>query len=158
MEHNMDYPIYIKGTKCGTLTVTQEKLHLVFYAECDYTAEIVRLSVFGNGKSAYLGVMEPNGDKLRLTRRKSREELKNFPRPIEYAADNEQKTVQNTADTIWRKAANGTLISDNLIAIPSDMSDKYGILREINGRQYIVFPGKRKRWKKDAECAKIYKR
>lgn len=154
----MDYPIYINGIRNGTLTVTQEKLHLVFSAECGYTSGIVRLSVFGNGGSAYLGVMEPRGDKLVLLRRKSREQLKDFPRPIEYAADKAIAEEENSDDIIWHVAANGTLISDNFLAIPSDMRGNSGILRIINGRQYIVFPGKRKRWKNDTRYDKISQR
>ena len=46
----MKYPIYIDGEEKGTLTVTQEGLHLVFLAECEYTPELVRLNVFGGGK------------------------------------------------------------------------------------------------------------
>lgn len=140
----MEYPIYIDGTKKGTLCVTQEKLHLAFCAECEYVPQIVRLSVFGGGKSGYLGVMEPKGDKLILLRRKSREALKDFPRPIEYAADREIMPEQNENDVIWREAPNGTLVSDYLLAIPADMPHNIGIVRRINGRQYIVFPGKRK--------------
>lgn len=140
----MDYPIYINGAKCGSLTVTQEKLHLVFYAECDLMPQLIRLKVFGGGKSAYLGVMEPKGDKLILLRRKSREALREFPCPIEYAADREMMPEQNENDVIWREAPNGTLVSDYLLAIPADMPQNLGIVRKIKGRQYIVFPGKRK--------------
>lgn len=98
----MDYPLYINGTKCGKLTVTRENLHLAFYAECAYMPQLVRLKVFGGGKSAYLGVMEPKGDKLVLLRRKSREELKCFPRPIEYAADAEIQISKDTGGISWR--------------------------------------------------------
>lgn len=140
----MEYPLYINGTKHGTLTVTQEKLHLAFCAECDYTPQLVRLRVFGGGKSGYLGVMEPKGDKLVLLRRKSRAELKDFPQPIEYAADAEIVSAQNDVGTVWRRADNGTLVSEKYIAIPSDIRRDLSIVRIIDGRQYIVFPGKRK--------------
>ena len=144
----MKYPIYIDGTEKGTLTVTQDKLHLVFSAECEYTPKLIRLSVFGNGSSAYLGVMEPRGNKLILCRRKSRSELRNFPTPIEYAADN--PLAEKSDDTLWREAENGTLVNDDYIAIPSNIRNpKNCDIRVINGREYIVFPGKIKRWKND---------
>ena len=140
----MEYPLYINGTKCGTLTVTREKLHLAFYAECELMPQLVRISVFGGGKSAYLGVMEPKGDRLVLRRRKSRNELRDFPTPIEYAADAEIAPERDNDGTVWRRADNGTLVSEKYIALPSDMRRKTGIVREIGGRQYAVFPGKRK--------------
>ena len=142
----MKYPVYIEGEEKGTLTVTQESLHLVFCAECEYTPKLVRLSVYGNGKSAYLGVMEPRGDRLILRRRKSRNELRGFPTPIEYAAD--KILEEKTDDILWRKAPNGTLVSEDYIAIPSSIRNpKNCDVRVIDGREYIVFPGKIKRWK-----------
>ena len=97
-------------------------------------------------KSAYLGVMEPRGDKLILHRRKSRNELLSFPTPIEYAAD--KILEEKSDDTIWRKAENGTLVSEDYIAIPSRIRNpKNCDIRVIDGREYIVFPGKIKRWK-----------
>lgn len=144
----MKYPVFIDGIQKGTLNVTQDKLHLVFYAECEYTPELVRLSVFGKGRSAYLGLMEPKDNKLVLCRRKSRNELAGFPKPIEYAAD---KILEGErGDTIWRKAENGTLVSDGFIAIPSCLGKIENCdIRIIDGREYIVFPGKIKRWKSD---------
>lgn len=146
----MKYPLYIDGKPKGTLTVTQEKLHLVFHAECEYTQRLIRLSVFGNGKSAYLGVMEPKNNKLVLCRRKSRSELKNFPTPIEYAADRELIADKKSDDTVWYEAPNGTLSTKGLIAIPSDIRHpKNCDIRRINGREYVVFPSEIKSWKKD---------
>ena len=144
----MKCPLYIDGEEKGTLTVTQDKLHLVFSAECEYTPKLVRLSVFGGGKSALLGVMEPRGDKLVLYRRKSRNELYGFPKPIEYAAD--KILEEKNDDILWRRADNGTLVSEDYIAIPCRIRNpKNCDIRVIDGREYIVFPGKIKRWKKD---------
>lgn len=146
----MKYPLYIDGKPKGTLTVTQDKLHLVFYGECEYTQKLIRLSVFGNGKSAYLGVMEPKNNKLVLRRKKSRSELADFPTPIEYAADRELLTAKKSEDTIWCEAPDGTLSTNGFIAIPSDIRHpKNCDIRRINGREYIVFPGKIKSWKND---------
>ena len=135
----MEYPIYIDGTKKGTLCVTQEKLHLAFYAECEYVPQLVRLSVFGGGKSGYLGVMEPKGDKLTLFRRKSRRELEAFPRPIEYAADRE---LTEETENIWYSSPEGVLSNGECVAIPANLRRKISISRIICGREYIVFPRK----------------
>ena len=144
----MKYPLYIDGIEKGTLTVTQDKLHLVFNAECEYTQKLVRLSVFGKGESAYIGVMEPKGNKLVLCRRKSRNELSHFPRPIEYAANNVLEKSSN--DILWREAPNGTLVNDDFIAIPACIRNPQSCdIRVLNGREYIVFPGKIKSWKND---------
>ena len=146
----MKYPLYIDGKPKGTLTVTQDKLHLAFYAECEYTPKLVRLSVFGKGKSAYLGVMEPKDNKLILCRRKSRSELKNFPTPIEYAADKVIETGEKETDIIWYEDPNGILRTREYIAIPASIRHPRGCdIRRINGREYIVFPGKIKSWKND---------
>ena len=49
-------------------------------------AGIVRISVYGEYKEGYLGVMAPEGEGLALRRRLSRSELRAFPAQIEYAA------------------------------------------------------------------------
>jgi len=73
--------------KTGTLTVTEEGLMTVFDARCADPGTLVRLSVYGEGKEGYLGVMEPEGGALILRRRLSRSAMAGFPEKIAYAAE-----------------------------------------------------------------------
>jgi len=80
------YPIRIYGRETGTLQVCQEGMYTVFRAVSECSGEVIRLCVFGGGKSGYLGVMVPDGNGCAtLTRRLSKSAMCNFPEVIEYA-------------------------------------------------------------------------
>ncbi len=79
------YPIILDGETVGELTVSREGLFWNFDAKCEMRGEIVRLSVYGSGGEAYLGIMEPIGDMLRLTKKLSRSALSAFPAKISHA-------------------------------------------------------------------------
>lgn len=79
------YPIILDGETVGEVTVTREGLFWNFDAKCEIRSEIVRLSVYGDGLEAYLGIMEPMGDMLRLTKKLSRSALAAFPAKISHA-------------------------------------------------------------------------
>lgn len=80
------YPIRIYGRETGTLQVCQEGMYTVFRAVSECSGEVIRLCVFGGGKSGYLGVMVPDGNGCAtLTRRLSKSAMCGFPDPIEYA-------------------------------------------------------------------------
>ena len=147
------YPIYIDGDKRGELRVYTEGLMTVFDARCDKAKGIVKLYVFGSEGKAYLGTMQPQGGGLRLVRRLSRAGLKNIPEKLEYAADREVKSQEPEQDNdiLWRLGHKNCLVGidgeKNLIAIPADgkrLRAGRELLRVIEGREYIVFPGKRK--------------
>ena len=135
-------PVYIDGEKCGSISKRTDGLMTVLSARCSARpGRIVRLYVFGGGKSALLGTMQPDDDCLVITRRFSRAELRKLPENIEYAADR-PVGEQSTSDTLWRRGKMGCLVSDELIAIPAQparlglVSDK---LRSIEGRMYLIF-------------------
>ena len=68
-------PVYIDGEKCGSISKRTDGLMTVLSARCSARpGRIVRLYVFGGGKSALLGTMQPDGDCLVITRRFSRAE------------------------------------------------------------------------------------
>ena len=90
----MTKPVYINHKSAGTLSVTQDGLYTVFEVTANADG-LVRLWVYGGGKSAYLGIMEPTGSGLYLRRRLSRRELANFPDPIEFASDQEETGLHN---------------------------------------------------------------
>lgn len=80
------YPLLLDGAQAGTLRVSARGGWTVFEAECTMVSGIVRISVYGEGKEGYLGVLAPEGEGLTLRRRLSRSELRDFPAQIEYAA------------------------------------------------------------------------
>lgn len=92
----MDYPLIIDGNEAGTLSVSEEGLYTCFEAHAGERAGLVRLWVCGGGECAYLGVMQPWSGGLYLRRRLSRSELKGFPAQIEYAADQDGKSLHNS--------------------------------------------------------------
>ena len=138
-------PVYIDGKNCGKLDIQQDGLMTVFAVQSGIkTNKIVRLYLYGSGKSALLGTMQPEGEGLGIVRRFSRAEMKKLPQNIEYAADR-PIPESGGSDTLWRRGKMGCLISDGLIAIPADetrlgrVSDK---LRRIEGRAYLIFERK----------------
>lgn len=141
-----EYPVYISGERAGTLVIGTEGIRTRFSVRCKYKSGLVRLSLFGGGKSFYLGLMEPDGDELRLERRLSRAQLRELPQHIEYAADAALEP-DGEDDTLWYPAACGALISfdgnGSMIALPSGRLRSFPT-RLINGRLYAVFPGKRR--------------
>ena len=83
-----NYPIILDGEAAGELTVTREGLFWSFEAKCEPQKEIIRLSVYGDGREGYLGIMEPFGDMLKLNRKFSRSSLREFPSKITHAGQN----------------------------------------------------------------------
>lgn len=141
-----EYPVYIGGERSGTLTVAAEGIRTRFSARCTLTGGLVRLSVYGGGRSFYLGLMQPRGDMLELERVFSRAQLRELPPRIEYASDAELE-LEKSEDELWYSSPCGVLISRSadrsLIAIPSNRLRSFPT-RVINGRLYAVFPGKRR--------------
>lgn len=147
-----EYPIYIDGKKSGKLLVYKDGIMTVFRAQCGKTDRLIKLYVFGGGTSKLLGTMKPDGNGQTLLKKISRNEMKLFPQRIEYAAD---RVVQSEVEALWLSAPNGCLIlsddENSLIAIPADSTAiglKLSNIRIINGREYIIFPGKRKMQKR----------
>lgn len=138
------YPVYIGSEKKGTLTVKAQGLMTCFEVECGRTDELVRLSVYGEDKTAYLGTLSPQGDKLCLTKKFSRTELKNMPRKILYAADAKLQNRTQDNEITWYESQNGVLYADmgayRLNALPTAGANfPEERIRRINGREYVVF-------------------
>ena len=131
------YPIILSGQDPGSLRVLRRGLYTEFTAVCPDPGTIVRLSVYGEGREGYLGVMEPSDGMLRLTRRLSRRAMEGFPARIDYAApagqdpaplDAPAKTPDETpertgtdegslrpdepdTDLLWFQAGDGSLVT-----------------------------------------------
>ncbi len=139
----MEYPVYIEGRKCGSLTASAEGLMTVMSAKCAFAPrKPVRLYLYGGGESALLGTLQPAGGGMTLHRKFSRGDMEKLPKAIEYAADAPIVPACQAADTVWRRGRMGCLVSKNALAIPADahrlgrVSDK---LRHIDGMTYIIF-------------------
>lgn len=141
-----EYPVYIGGERCGSLRVCREGIMTRFSAQCRQKKGLVRLSVYGEGKSYYLGVMQPRGELLCLEKSFSRAALRELPQKLEYAADERLRQCGEEA-TLWLSSPNGVLFArcgqSSLIALPSRCL-KSCPTRVINGRTYAIFPGKRR--------------
>ena len=143
----MEYPIYIDGEKCGVLTVTQEGLRTRFAAQCDKHHGIVRVFIYGEGRSAYLGVLCPDGESMALSKAFTKNEMSRFPRKIEYASNAEirKEAPQEKKDTKWIMSTCGCLVcfegGVKYVAIPADGKrlEKTGLVRHIDGGDYLVF-------------------
>lgn len=161
----MNYPIFRNASPCGTLRVSREGLYTVFSAECDCAPGILRLWL----GTFMLGVMQPKGDKLVLTRRLTKSEFAAVP-PFEQAVLAEAAPIRSSyasvpapaqpasspvygdvepvsspisvsAESTWQLRSDGTLISDTYIAIPSALRRHPAGVRTqfINGQEYILF-------------------
>ena len=96
------YPLVLDGALTGKVAVHCEGGWTCFDVNCAALEGIVRISVYGDGKEGYLGVLAPEGGGMALHRRLSRSDLRGFPAQIAYAgragqpcgaeADTEQTT------------------------------------------------------------------
>ena len=156
----MEVPVLIDGREAGRLRIARDGLYTVLEAELPGRAgEIVRLWVHGGGKSAYLGVMQPWSRGLWLRRRLSRAELREFPDPIEYAADRAGEAAEAHAEKppapaaapepeqglLWTRRPDGTLTAfdgvSRLLALPAKLRtpNPRAVERVIEGQKYLVF-------------------
>lgn len=159
------YPVTIGGETRGELQVSKDGAVWLFEAEAEDPGGLLRLSVYGEGREGYLGVMSPGrGGSVKLRKRLSRTDLRGFPEKIEYAAPAGQLAVEakpepepepeepqqtpGGGETLWYSAPDGTLSSFDgtrlLVALPA--ADPRvppwagDLVRVINGRKYVVFP------------------
>ena len=157
------YPLILDSATKGSLQVTKQGLITEFIARCPDPGRLVRLSVFGEGKEGYLGVMEPEGGELRLCRRFSRAAMAGFPETIAYASEaGEGRAPAPVADrkpsrgagrsrqqdVLWRRVGDGSLFTvmggRAYRAVPmADLGlplSKASDRRVIEGVEYVIFP------------------
>ena len=143
-----DYPILQQNKPIGTLTVTQAGLFTVFSARAKADADRLRLAVCGEQARAYLGLMLPDGSGW-LTLRKRLTRLEPDAPARAPAPPQAQKSAPDDGlDVLWYSAPDGVLTTFDgkrmLIAIPADTPNlprgAETVLREIDGRPYLIFP------------------
>lgn len=84
----MEIPIYIDDRQVGSLRVGKSGAYTVLRGEMEDVGRLVRLHVFGERDShIYIGIPEPEEEKLVLLRRLSAGEMRQFPKKPEYCAE-----------------------------------------------------------------------
>lgn len=78
------YSITKDGENIGTLGVSREGAYTVFAADCDMLPGLIRLSVYGQGREGYLGVLAPGQGRLVLKKKLSPSAMRGFPEKIEF--------------------------------------------------------------------------
>lgn len=142
----MEYPIMADGRRIGTLKVYRQGLYTVYTARAEARKELLRLSVYGQGREGRLGLMQPEGGGLYLERRLSNAAQRDFPKRIEYAGRSGEKrsapAPKPQGGTLWYRQRNGTLCATEggrqLVAIPVRRGLGFRS-RCIEGREYAVF-------------------
>ena len=161
----MEYPLIIEGQELGRLSVERQGLFTVFEGHCPMQEGLLRLSVYGGGQEAYLGLMQPWSGGLYLKRKLSRVQLSGFPETIEYAAPagmarSAEKATPEPVRTaapmqlpdslsegalIWFRRCDGSLVSHDgkscIVALPAKLREASprAVIREIDGKSYMLF-------------------
>ena len=146
----MVIPIILGGERRGVVESRREGAYTVFEARCEARPGLLRLYLHGERKSAYLGLMCPQDGELRLRRRLSRAELREFPAEIICASDSPEPPegphrvfpaapAANKAGTKdaaakeaaakeiaaapeeWTERSDGSLVSGRLVALPCEL-------------------------------------
>ena len=144
----MQYPIIHDGRRIGVLETRREGAYTRFEARCVFLPGIRRLFLYGGGRSAPLGIPQPEGGALVLRRRFSRAAMRAFPAPIEYAGF-EEKT-QTAAPPEALRAEKKTADAEPLylteegvryLALPCALrrSVPGARVREIGEESYLLF-------------------
>ena len=144
----MQYPIIHDGRRIGVLETRREGAYTRFEARCAFLSGVRRLFLYGGGKSASLGVMQPEGGALVLRRRLSRAAMRAFPAPIEYAGF-EEKT-QTAAPPEALRAEKKTADAEpfylteegvRYLALPCALrrAAPGARVRELDGRRWLLF-------------------
>ena len=144
----MQFPIIHDGRRIGVLETRREGAYTRFEARCAFLPGVRRLFLYGGGRSAALGVMQPEGGALVLRRRFSRAAMRAFPAPIEYAGF-EEKT-QTAAPPEALRAEKKTADAEpfylteegvRYLALPCALRRAApGVrVRELDGRRWLLF-------------------
>ena len=163
------WPLILDGVECGSVTAEKRGAYTLFTARALYTGEVKRISLYGGGAEGYLGVLSPDADGVSLTRKLTRSGMASFPERPEYAAEagggpereraperaeEQVQAEQGEPDAVpsdgelWYASPDGTLSRFDgrhmLVALPSENARvpnwAKGVVRMINGREYVVFP------------------
>ena len=145
----MIVPIIHDGKRIGTLETRREGVYTRFEARCAFVPGIRRLCVFGEGRRAVLGVMQPRSGCLVLCRSLSRAAMRDFPATVEYAAFGEERrpaplperSQSPGADAAKEERLYVTEDGVRYLALPCALRRAVPgtRIREIGGRRWLLF-------------------
>ena len=142
-------PVIIGGETVGYVELRREGAYVLCSGRLRRQMEMVRLWVHGSGAPGYLGVLVPDGAEwVRLRKRFSMRDFAHLPHPLTHCST-EQGQPAAEADVYWYACGDGTLTrvteEGRLVAFPAEAvrlpAEMEGLLRMIEGKQYIIFPG-----------------
>ncbi len=79
------YPFIIDGREQGSLSVSPAGGYTLFTIDCAMQHEVIRVSVYGEGREGYLGVPAPHEGRMRLEKKFSPAAMADFPAKIDHA-------------------------------------------------------------------------
>lgn len=164
----MEYPLYIRGQRRGELSVERDGLFTALEIWAESMEGMLRVSVYGEGREGYLGILQPRCGKLWLRKKLSRREMAALPEKIEYAAEaglkrpgeaaaapeppaKEKPTASPAShaeqedELLWFTRPDGTLRAfdgkHTIVAIPAKLRREIpgAVLKRIGGREYMLF-------------------
>ena len=144
----MQYPIIHDGRRIGVLETRREGAYTRFEARCVFLPGVRRLFLYGGGRSAPLGIPQPEGGALVLRRRFSRAAMRAFPAPIEYAGFEEKTQTAAPPEALCaeKKTADAepfylTEEGVRYLALPCALRRSVpGVrVREIGEESYLLF-------------------
>ena len=165
----MEYPLIIGGEVRGRLRVEQEGLYTVFEADAPGLHEgLHRIWIHGEGRSVYLGLLQPWSGGMYLRKKLSKSAMESIPQIVERVSDKEREwteilpqpeensepeapscpypaPVSGEDELQWFKRPDGSLVAhdglSSIVALPSSLrGEKHGaVLKNIAGREYILF-------------------
>ncbi len=148
-------PIVIDGVTAGSLELRREGAYMLCRGQVRWSGDVVRLWLYGEGTPSYLGVLLPEENGMARIRKKfSMSDYAKLPHPLAYCAT-ESSQKQGRADqsaeeaVYWYARSDGTLTRKEggrcLVAFPAQgvRLPRGGefLLRVIDGKQYVIFPG-----------------
>lgn len=86
----MEIPIFIDDRKAGVLHMERRGSWTLLRGEMENPGRLVRLCLYGE-REVYLGVPQPEGERLVYCRRFTPREMCAFPRCPEYAAEHRRQ-------------------------------------------------------------------
>ena len=128
-----------------------------------------RIWLHGGGRSAYLGLLQPWSGGMYLRKKYSKSAMHSIPQIVERVSDEEREFAEKPAPTaeieptpaqscpwpaplpedeqglLWLRREDGSMLShdgiSSLVALPASLrrGTKGAVLRQIEGREYIVF-------------------
>ena len=141
-------PIIIDGVTCGQGELHREGAYLVFRGKAKWQGGLVRLWLYGQGAPVYVGVLQPDGA---IRRRFGASEIPLLPLPVVSCGNRPpcaEKKAADETDVLWYDQGDGTLLRQQggrwYLALPAcDLRLPRGcdgMRREIEGKEYVIFP------------------